>query len=188
MSLDVATMQTYLSRTRHRGYSTACDQVQDLVDAVKLEDPRALRSAARLMAYHPRVRGTRAVLVPAPRSGAGRASRALAQALLLEGTGLRVVEAVVRETSTASSRLARRVGQAGTTEADHVRSMRYAGGLRPFDDVLLVDDVLTTGATLRAMVQVLRAAGHQGRIGAVVVAAAPKIPQPCATTPRIVTV
>lgn len=188
MSLEVATLQTYLSRTRHRGYSRACDQVQDLVDAVKLEEPQALRAAARLMAYHPRVRGARAVLVPAPRSGAGRTSRALAQALLAQGVGYHLVEAVQRATTLPSSRERRRAGQSGTTENEHVRSMRYAGGLRPLDDVLLVDDVLTTGATLRAMVQVLRAAGHRGRISAVVVAAAAKAPQPCETVPRTVRV
>lgn len=63
------------------------------------------------------------------------------------------------------------LGAAGRS-ANRRRSMRLVAGLPPRSSCLLVDDVLTTGATLGECRRVLEAGGHRV-LGALVLAATP---------------
>lgn len=154
----------YLSRRSHRGFSRRTDAVQDLIHALKDGDRSAtLRSAQALAACITTFAG---VIVPVPRSSWTHPSlRHLAQALVGLGVGSRVADPVVRAYAVESSRVRRGAGRGGLPFTDHLRSLAcQPAGLGAHEDLLLVDDVVTEGTTLRAVAATLRAAGHQGRI------------------------
>ena len=165
-ALVLHAMLPYLSRTRARGRHRTCDEVQDLVQAVKDGEPRATRTAARTMALHPRLRGFGGLVVPAPRSSdASPSLQGLAEELVHAGVGRGVASLVRRRIPVPSSRLRRREGLGGLGPAAHAESLAVElGGLPPDTPLLLVDDVIVTGATLAGVVSALRAAGHAGPI------------------------
>ncbi|AXT86880.1 ComF family protein [Aeromicrobium sp. A1-2] len=125
--------------------------------------------------------GCPVVLVPVPTSRRSRRAR---------GCDL------VGELATSSARLLRRVGvdarvawalasaretvdQVGLDAAERSNNLRGAFRLRSTRllvgrDIVVVDDILTTGATMTEAVRALSAAGHRP-IGAAVVAATPRI-------------
>ncbi len=161
-SFPIYSALVYHSRRSCRGLDSKIDQVQDLIEDLKLGDVEATRICARALAGHPSLQGWRGTVVPAPRSAAGRPSLlGLARALVAEGVGSHAAELVVRETPVESSRLRRKSGLEGVSIEDHVQSLR-ACSFQEDDAVLIVDDVVTTGATIRAAGWALRLAGYQG--------------------------
>ena len=163
-SFPVYTSYVYLPQSQFRGVSSACDEVQDLIEALKAGDAQATETIAHTMAAHPVLRGFKGVVVPAPRSTPGHTMAHLAEALVRHGVGDRVVRAVARIAPVESSRLRRHQGLPGVSEVDHVRSMGTDEGLPADASVLVVDDVFTTGSTLRAAAWTLQRAGHLGEI------------------------
>jgi ComF family protein len=125
--------------------------------------------------------GRPVVLVPVPTSRRSKRER-----------GCDLVDELAR----ASTRLLRRIGvdaqvsqalapvrptadQVGLGAAERASNLRGAFGLRTSRrltgrDVIVVDDILTTGATVSEAVRVLTDAGHRP-VGAAVVAATPRI-------------
>ena len=121
----------------------------------------ALPAFARLLA----VSGP-AALVPVPLHDARRRERGFNQAALIaeaigRETGLPVVESLRRDRATVRQhglgRTARLANLAG--------AFRHVGETRPPRVVILVDDILTTSATLEACATVLRAAGTERVFG-----------------------
>lgn len=171
--LKVYSAARYLSRSRFRGFSPSYDEAQDLVEAVKLGDVMAIRDAANLLALHPELRGFDGYVIPTPRSREDRPSlEALAQALVFRGVGTRALRAVFRGKPVASSRMLRRAKRPAVQPGEHLASFQVAPGLiPPTMPVLLVDDMLTQGNTLRGVEAALRAQGHRGPIVAATVGA-----------------
>lgn len=171
--LTVYSVARYLSRSQFRGYSLSYDEAQDLVESVKLGNELAISDAANLLAMHPGLLGFRGYVVPTPRSHEDRPSlEALAVALVQRGVGSVAVRAVWREKPVASSRLLRRARRPGVQPPEHQESFQVAPGMIPYDaPVLLVDDMITEGNTLRGAVAALRRSGHTGPIFAATVGA-----------------
>lgn len=103
-----------------------------------------------------------AALVPVPLHDARRRERGYNQAALIAAslgreTGLEVRDLLRRERATARQhglgRAARLQNLAG--------AFRHVGGAAPPGSVILVDDILTTSATLESCATVLRAAGAE---------------------------
>jgi len=165
-SLPVYTALMYLSRTAHRGVHAECDRVQDTIQALKDGDARAARFCARTLAKHPGLRGFKGAVVPCPRSSSKNPPlTAFAEALVRHGVGSRVTVAVVRESPVESSRLRRRKGLPGVDSGVHQKSMGLSkDALDPNEPVVIVDDIFTTGGTIRAVAGTLRRGGHKGRI------------------------
>ena len=166
VSVPIYAAYTYLSKTKYRGLDADCDQVQDLIEKLKQGDTGATQDAAKVLAKHPKLVGFSGVVVPAPRSSSDRPSLlALARALVRHGVGTRVEVPVVRVAPVESSRMRRRQGLPGVSFDDHVQSLGVQEhGILPDEDVLLVDDIVTTGATIKAVASRLRQAGHRGSI------------------------
>lgn len=98
------------------------------------------------------------VLVPVPSRAAARRARGYDHALLLARAASRGTWPVARLVGASSARQ----DQAGLSRAD--RAANVAGAFRlvgrpPLGPVVLVDDVLTTGASVRAAADLLIAAG-----------------------------
>lgn len=164
--IPVYSSLVYLSRTKHRGKDPDCDEVQDLVQDVKDGDRSAIGDGAKALAQHPGLKGFRGWVVPAPRSTAKRPSNmVLAKALTSLGVGTKAVDMVARIKSIESSRMRRRKGgvQAGTPLEQHLASMGFVGKVAD-SGVLIVDDIFTTGATLKAAALTMRKAGYKGPI------------------------
>lgn len=122
------------------------------------------------------------VLVPVPTSRRSRKergcdlvdelARSAVRLLGQVGVDARVSQALAPERATAD--------QVGLGAADRASNLRGAFRLRtgrwlPGRDVIVVDDILTTGATVSEAVRVLSLAGHRP-VGIAVVAATPRIP------------
>lgn len=162
----VYSAMVYLSRTKHRGASPETDATQDVIEQIKAGDNHAIKEGAAALARHAGLRGFKGVVTGAPRSAAGRPSNMkLAKALVKAGVGKRAVDLVERAIAVQSSRMRRRAGgvEAGTGYQEHVRSMAVKG-VPEADGVLIVDDVFTSGATLRAAADVLHQAGFRGPV------------------------
>jgi ComF family protein len=127
--------------------------------------------------------GHAVVLVPVPTSRRSRRergcdlvdelARASARLLCQVGIQARVVQALTPARATADQ-----VGLGAAERADNLhgafrlRTERSLAGR----DVIVVDDILTTGATVSEAVRVLSAARHRP-VGIAVVAATPRIPE-----------
>jgi ComF family protein len=122
-------------------------------------------------------------LVPVPTSRRSRRERgcdlvdelARAAARLLRQLG---IEAQVSQALTPARAT---VDQVGLSAAQRAGNLHGAFGMRtsrslPGRDVIVVDDILTTGATVSEAVRVLSRAGHRP-LGIAVVAATPRIPE-----------
>ena len=143
--------------------------VPTLVTALKdhrrraLADPLAAVMRATLAPPPPG-----AVLVPVPLTRSRLSDRGFNQAALLAGClarswGLPVHECLARDDSAPSQR-----GSGGRARRRQVRTAFHPRGRPPLHAVL-VDDVVTTGATLSAAARALRGAGC-ARVGAVALA------------------
>jgi len=123
------------------------------------------------------------VLIPVPTSRRSRRergcdlvdelSRSTVRLLRRVGIDARVCQALTPARETAD--------QVGLDAAARARNLRGAFRLRTDRslagrDVIVVDDILTTGATVSEAVRVLTAAGHRP-VGIAVVAATPRIPE-----------
>lgn len=101
-----------------------------------------------------------------PTTGARRRARGFDQGRLL-------ARAVARRLGVPCLPLLRRLPgppQTGASRAERLRGPRLVARRSPPARVLLVDDVVTTGATLTAAARALRAGGHQVRVTAVAAA------------------
>jgi phosphoribosylpyrophosphate synthetase len=162
MTLVVYSSLPYFSRSWRRGLSQDCDAVQDLVEAIKAGDTSAIKLGVKGLASHPKLRGFKGIVTAAPRSTASRPSNmVIAQELVRHGVGTKALQMVVRGTPVPSSRLRRRLGQEGIPFAQHLDSMVFVG--EPNDEpVLIIDDMFTTGTTLKATAARIRKGGHRG--------------------------
>ncbi|MCC7015015.1 MAG: ComF family protein [Planctomycetes bacterium] len=132
-----------------------------------------------------RARGERVVLVPVPLHLARRIERGYDQAALLAdevgaATGIRVVRALRRQRPTAVQGEVGAVSRRANVRGAFAPRARWVTGLSrgrwaEFDRVWLVDDVVTSGATLRECARVLRRMGAR-RVSALAIARAARDP------------
>lgn len=166
----------YVSR-RWRGLWRDVDQVQDLVEALKAGEAWAARSAAQALApalSRVTTRGT--FITAAPRSRPDRPSLAPLVKHLAELLGcVAVAPLLERAEPVPSSRLLRRGGLAGVCAERHASTICAVGPV-PRGPVVVIDDVVTTGATLMACQQVLRRAGCPSAIALAALARASRPP------------
>ena len=95
--------------------------------------------------------GSNTILVPAPKSSLMQPNtlwvpERIATALVARGIGKSVSPCLVR--ATAVPKAAYRAPQDRPTAVDHYESIYVQGGLAETDEILLIDDVVTRGATL----------------------------------------
>ncbi len=143
--------------------------LRDIVRAVKFSGERALlgRLAPAVESLGARFPGAVAIPVPASRSGFVARGFHLTRRIA-HRTGLRTSTALVLDDS-GSQRQRRRIGRL------RGRPMHVARrALRPGTRVVIVDDVITTGATVRSAIDACRLAGLTV-VGAIALAATPPV-------------
>ncbi len=167
---DVHAALTYVSR-RWRGLWPAIDDVQDLIEGLKVGEAWAAGLGAGRLAEQLRdVVAPGGVIAVAPRSRPGRPSLAPLARCLAKLLGCRArPNLLVRRRPVPSSRRLRRRGRPGVPLQRHATTIRVVGPL-PRRPLLVVDDVVTSGATLLACERVLREAGCLGPIALAAVA------------------
>ncbi len=154
----------YFSVTKHRGISKDGDFIQDQIQKLKDGNTSAIEWGADLLSKHPGLRGFNGVVIGAPRSKTGKPSNLeIAKKLVSIGIGKSAESSVSRIVPVESSRIRRRRGERGTGYREHLTSMS-TNGVPQSDGVLIVDDVFTTGATIRAAGEVLWKNGFNGPI------------------------
>ena len=179
----------YLSRAAHRGYSDATDDVQDLIEDLKTGDLRAIKEAASTLAQHPGLDGFRGVVAAAPRSNQQRPSNmVLARELVQLGVGTSTMDLIQRSKTVPSSRMRRRQfgPQHGTPYSEHLDTMQ--AGFPPQaarEGILIVDDIFTSGATLRAAAEVLWRSGFTGPVFGATAGYYQQEPTDTAVVPRV---
>src|SRR5580692_431055 len=115
-------------------------------------DDRAMQQAAEEMAEHV---PDGATLVPAPSSSGKNSAMLVLAQHITHIVGGRCIEAVVRATPLPSKMLLRRAGKRLPSFDDQVASMRLAHPLASGDLVWVVDNVVTSGETIRAVEAVI---------------------------------
>jgi len=94
----------------------------------------------------------RAVLVPVPSShGYSQANVILAGYIAKRVPGSKVVEAVKRFRPVPKSHILRKMGRPGVPLADHIASMAPADPVPSGHPIILIDNVVTTGNTAKAV-------------------------------------
>jgi phosphoribosylpyrophosphate synthetase len=164
--IPVYSSLVYLSRSKHRGVDPDCDDVQDLVQDTKDGNQQAIKNSAAMLAKHPGLKGFQGWVAPVPRSATNRPSNmTLARTLTGLGVGTKAIDMVTRIKAIESSRMKRRKSgvQAGTSMEQHLASMGFVGEIADAG-ILLVDDIFTTGATVKAAALTMRKAGYKGPI------------------------
>jgi ComF family protein len=170
--------RTPFSLSRVRAVGTYAPPFDKLIHAFKYSGKtkvgELLGQAVAALVRQDEVLSAADAVCPIPLHPARLRERGFNQSLLLAGaismsTGIPLVEFLVREKNTPTQTLK-------TKPKDRLKNLTGAFRPRPDADVedktvLLVDDVMTTGATLDQAAQPLLAAGAAGVLGVVVAAA-----------------
>lgn len=158
---------SYVSTTAHPEVRPDLENARKLILRLKDGDRQVADIVVRhLLKHFPELRQFDGDLVPVPRSKTDKQVHThFAEALLAQGVGRRVVRALSRISDVPSSREMRRQGLDGIDTETHEKTVSVSDRVAP--DVLLVDDVVTSGSIIRASARTLRRAGVSGDIIAV---------------------
>jgi predicted amidophosphoribosyltransferase len=162
-SIPVYSAMEYISTSKRPTVPMASDKARRMVLAMKEGNQQAANVIAKwLVRKHPKLLNFKGVIAPAARSTKERKPHMhFASALLNLGVGSKVIALFDRTKDLPSSRARRQAGLPGTTMEEHLESLAVtappeSGG------VLIVDDVITSGAMLKASVRALKRAGFKG--------------------------
>jgi hypothetical protein len=158
-----------------RGQSEVSVRSRKWCYAVKNDEPGQVRRALERMAQSQRAReaglldflGADVALVPAPRSaplqkGALWPARRICEELVMLGLGAEVVPCVRRVKAVQKSAFAQ-TGERPTPEV-HLRSMAIDAAILTRQRIVVVDDVVTKGATLLAAASLVKASFPQADV------------------------
>lgn len=143
-----------------KGTSNSAKKSRMVRDALKNIDTEAIPKVVAALAkyYSEGSFGnllTDAVLVPAPRSAplltpdSAWPCKVLCEEMLKHGLGNKSIHALVRHESVAKSSFQTHGNR--PPASIHFKSLKYVGGISSTDKVVIVDDILTKGATMLAM-------------------------------------